>query len=177
MQRALGVYLRLLLSLLLILMGCGGGALNELPVGFVNQTQHSDADLWVIWQAAQQGLAAQIDINPLQQTLSGAPASTEPGDPRALSVEPRQILVAAVPDVSSAALAAATNVQRPDPTGLIACPQPCNVRYAAAYSAFDPPLTKCAASWEAQPDNFSALLQYEFENHILHTLGYDLQWR
>ena len=177
MQRALGSYFRLGLSLLLVLMGCGGGALNELPVGFINQTQHSDADLWVIWAAAQRSLAAQIDINPLQQTLSGALPNTEPGDSRALSIQPRQILVAAEPDVSSAALAAATGVHRPDPTGLIACPQPCNVRYAPAYSAFDPPLTKYAASWEAQPDNFSALLQYEFENHILHALGYDLQWR
>jgi hypothetical protein len=166
-----------LIPCVLIQVGCGGGALNELPVGFINQTQHSDADLWVIWQAAQQNLAKQIDLNPLQQTLSGAPASTAPGDSRATSIQPRQILVSAEPDVSSDALAAATSVQRAEPTGLIACPLPCNVRFAPAYSAFDYPVTRYAASWELQPDNFSTLLQYEFENHILHALGYDIRWR
>ena len=132
--------------ILLILFGCGGGTLNQQPVGFVNQTQKSNAELSVIWQAAQQNLAKQIDLNPLQQTLSGAAATTLPGDPRALSIQPRQILVASEPDVTSAALAAATNVERPDPTGLIPCPSPCNVRYAPAYSDFDHPVTKYAAS-------------------------------
>jgi hypothetical protein len=181
MQRAPGAQILAILLLMssgvLLLVGCGGGSLNELPIGFINHTQHSDAELLAIWQAAQQSLAKQIDLNPLQQTLSGAPASTSPGDPRAISSQPRQILVSAEPDVSSAVLSAATSVQRPDPTGLIACPVPCNVRYAAAYSTFDQPVTMYAASWEQQPDNFSAILQYEFENHILHALGYDMRWR
>jgi len=134
------------LLILLILLGCGGGTLNEQPVGFINQTQQSNAELCVIWQAAQQNLAKQIDLNPLQQTFSGAPGTTLPGDPRALSIQPHQMLVASEPDVTSAALAAATNVERPDPTGLIPCPSPCNVRYAPAYSDFDHPVTKYAAS-------------------------------
>ena len=159
-----------------LLVGCGGAS-PELPVGFINHTQHSEAELWAIWQAAQQTLAQQIDLNPLQQTLSGAPAQTLPGDPRAPSIQPRQVLVAAVPDVSSAVLAAVANVQRPDPTGLIACPAPCNVRYAPAYSIFVQPATMYAASWEAQPQNFKALVHYEFENHILYALGYDMRWR
>ncbi len=74
-------------------------------------------------------------------------------------------------------LLAATNIYRADPTGLIACPQPCNVRYAAAYSLFPHEVTRYAASWEFQGDNFSLILQYEFENQILAELGYSLRWR
>jgi hypothetical protein len=165
-----------LLLLLLVFAGCGGGT-PEAPVGFVNQTQHSDADLWAIWQQAQQSLATRIDLNPLQQTESGAPTQLLPGDARALTVQPHQLLVTPQADVSSAALAAATGVQRPDPTGLIACPQSCNVRFAPAFSSYDLPQTRYAQSWEGAGDNFLTLLQYEFENHILNALGYDTTWR
>jgi hypothetical protein len=160
-----------------MLGGCGGGSMDIKPVGFVNHTQHSDADLWVIWKAAQQDLAAQIDLNPVQQTLSGASANILPGDARALSVQPHQLTVSGEPDVASSALLTATGVARADPTGLIPCPQPCNVRYAPAYSSYTQPVTKYAASWELQNGEFSSILQYEFENHILHSLGYDMQWR
>jgi hypothetical protein len=163
--------------LLSILVGCGGGSFQSPSPGFINQTQHSDADLWTIWAAAQQSIASQIDLNPLQQTVSGAPADILPGDPRALNIQPHRILVASEPDVTSSVLLAATGVERNDPTGLIACPLPCNVGYAPAYSVYQNPTTRYAASWEAQPDNFSAILQYEFENHILNALGYDTKWR
>ena len=172
MGRALRAYL-----LLLVLIGCGGGTLGSPPSGFINQTQHTDAQLWAIWQAAQQSLTGQIDLNPVQQTLSDAAPDLQPGDARALNVKPRQILVAAVPDVAASVLLADAGVTRPNPTGLIACPQPCNVRFAPAYSFYTQPVTKYAASWEAQEDNFSLILQYEFENHILHALGYDTRWR
>ena len=172
MGRALRAYL-----LLLVLIGCGGGTLGSAPAGFINQTQHSDAELWTIWQAAQQSLAEQIDLNPLQQTLSGAAPEMRPGDSRARNVEPHQILVAAVPDVAASVIRSETGVARADPTGLIACPQPCNVRFAPAYSFYTEPVTKYAASWDEQSDNFSLILQYEFENHILHALGYDTRWR
>jgi hypothetical protein len=172
MGRALRAYF-----LLLVLIGCGGGTLGTAPVGFINQTRHSDAELWTIWQAAQQSLAQQIDLNPLQQTLSGAPPDLRPGDSRARHVEPHQILVAAVPDVAASVLLVDTGVARTDPTGLIPCPPPCNVRFAPAYSFYAQPRTKYAASWDAQSGNFSLILQYEFENHILHALGYSTQWR
>jgi len=160
-----------------ILTACGSGITPEGSVGFINHTQHSDADLWIIWQAAQQNLSKQINLNPLQQNSAGAVANILPGSPLALQVQPRQIEVDVEPDVSSSVLSAATGVQRPDPTGLIACPQPCAVRYAPAYSVYEKPATKYAASWESQEANFSAILQYEFENHILHALGYDTKWR
>jgi hypothetical protein len=164
-----------IVMVLLMLVGCG--VPGERPIGFINQTRHPDADLWAIWRAAQLNLAKQIDLNPVQQTLQGAAANLVAGDARALAVQPRQVVVADQADVSSSLLAEATGAQRPDPTGLIACPEPCAVRYTPAYSVYEIPATRYAGSWEAQETNFSAILQYEFENHILHTLGYDTRWR
>jgi hypothetical protein len=90
---------------------------------------------------------------------------------------PHQLRVAAEPDVASGTLLGATGLERPDPTGMIAGPQPCNVRYAAAYSFYSRDLTRYAASWEDQGDSFTFVLQYEFENQILAALGYSLKWR
>ena len=90
---------------------------------------------------------------------------------------PHQIRVAAEPDVVSGILFGTTGVLRTDPTGLIACPQPCNVRYAAAFSKYDLHLTRYAESWEFEGDNFAMILEYEFENQILSTLGYNMRWR
>jgi hypothetical protein len=157
-----------------VLLGCDG---SPLATGFVNQTQHSDADLQAIWTEAQQSVAQKIDLNPLQRFSNKGLPDTLPGDPRAWSVEPHQLLVAPVPDVSSGDLLAATGEHRSDPTGMIACPLPCNVRYSTAYSFYQPELTKYAASWEFAGDNFNVILEYEFENHILNALGYAMTWR
>jgi hypothetical protein len=162
--------------LTVVLLGCEGSQ-SPGPTGFINQTRHSDADLMAIWKGAQQSLTRQFQLNPLQQLSNGATADTRPGDPRALSVEPHQLLVAWEPDVSSELLFAETGEQRPNPTGMIACPKPCNVRYSTAYSSYRPELTKYAASWELNGDNFNVILEYEFENHILSALGYDMTWR
>jgi hypothetical protein len=164
--------------LTLVFVGCGGNPKSPVPAaGFVNQTQHSDADLRAIWTEAQQSLAQQIDLNPLQQLSKGVSADIRPGDPRALSEEPHQLLVAAEPDVSPEVFFAATGQQRANPTGMIACPTPCNVRYSTAYSFYQPELTKYASSWEFSGNNFDVILEYEFENHILSALGYDTTWR
>jgi hypothetical protein len=160
-----------------VLLGCGGSAHSPASDGFVNQTRHSDAALQALWAEAQQSVAQQIDLNPLQRLSNNVSPETRPGDPRALSIEPYQLLVAAEPDVSAEALLAATGQRRSDPTGMIACPRPCNVRYSTAYSFYQPDLTKYAASWVFTVDNFSVILEYEFENHILNTLGYDMTWR
>ena len=122
-------------------------------------------------------MAQGIDLNPLQRLSNDVPPDTRPGDPNAWSVEPHQLLVVAVPDVSSEDLFAATGERRSDPTGMIACPQPCNVRYSTAYSFYQPELTKYAASWEFAGDNFNVILEYEFENQILNALGYAMTWR
>ena len=73
----------LVLMLGMVLAGCGGRP-EAPPEGFVNQTHHSEADLWTIWKAAQETLAQEIDLNPLQRSFAGAPADIRPGDARAL---------------------------------------------------------------------------------------------
>jgi hypothetical protein len=130
-----------------------------------------------LWKAAQTSLSQQIDLNPLQRQFSSVAPDILPGDSRALGVSPHQLVVSSQPDVTSAALYAATGTNRPDPTGLIVCPQPCNVSYAAAYSLYLRPASHYAASWEFTGNNFDALVQYEFENQILKTLGHDMKWR
>ncbi len=114
---------------IVLLTGCG--ARTTPAVGFVNHTQHSDAQLWSLWKAAQQNLSQQIDLNPLQRTLNNASPHLLPGDSRVWNVSPRQRVVSSQADVSSTALYAATGTNRQDPTGLISCPAPCNVNYAA----------------------------------------------
>ena len=81
------------------------------------------------------------------------------------------------PDIASRVLLAATAMEQDNPTGIIACPQPSNVRYAAAYSVYSRNLTPYAASWEDQGASFTFVLEYEFENQILASLGYSLKWR
>lgn len=158
--------------------GCGGQPVNSSSNAvFVNGTQHSDAELAVLWKSAQQTLSVQVDLNPLQRELYHALPNILPGDTRVWSISPHQLQVSAKPDVSSPTLLAATGMVRPDPTGLIACPQPCNVQYAPAYSLYAQPATNYAESWEQSESNFDALVEYEFENQILHALGYDLRWR
>lgn len=166
---------RMAILVCLIFSGCGANPNS--PVGFVNETKHSDAQLWSLWQAAQQSLAQQVDLNPLAQQLDNATPQILPGDARAFTVSPHQLVVSSQPDVSSAALYAATGTMHSDPTGLIACPQPCNVSYAPAYSLYGRPATNYAASWEFEGNNFDQLVQYEFENQILSVLGYDMRWR
>jgi hypothetical protein len=115
-------------------------------------------------------VSQQIDLNPLQRVSNNVRPDTLAGDPRAWSVEPHQLLGAAVPDVSSEHLLA-TGEQRSDPTGMIEYPQPCNVPYTTAYSFYQPELRKYAASEEFAGDNFNVILEYEFENQILNALG------
>ena len=158
-----------------MLVACGTP--SQSPVGFVNETSHSDAQLWAIWQTAQHSLSEQIDLNPLQRAFQNTPADIHPGDARVWNISPRQLRVAPQADVPSTVLYDATGELRRDPTGLVLCPQPCNVRYAAAYSLFRQPAVRYAASWEPSESNFEYLLTYEFENQILNSLGYDMMWR
>jgi hypothetical protein len=166
---------RIAILLALVLAGCGGRATP--PAGFINHTRHSEAELASLWKSAQQNLSQQIDLNPLEQELNNAAPQIVSGDARVWTVSPRQLVVSSQADVSSAALFVATGTSRPDPTGLISCPQPCNVNYAPAYSLYNQPATRYAASWESSSNNFDVLVEYEFENHILNALGYDTRWR
>ncbi len=178
-SRTMQRQLRAMLLVMVLFTGCGGRTVSAPapPIGFVNQTLHSDAQLWSLWKAAQQNLSQQVDLNPLQRTLDSAPTQILPGDARVWNISPRQLSVSSQADVSASAFYAATGASRPDPTGLISCPQPCNVSYAPAYSLYWQPISRYAASWEFQGRSFDVLLQYEFENQILHELGYDMTWR
>ncbi|HWZ81203.1 MAG TPA: hypothetical protein VNW47_01185, partial [Terriglobales bacterium] len=129
-----------------VLLGCARNPRGPATPGFINQTLHSDADLQAIWKEAQQSVAQKIDLNPLQRLSNNVPEDARPGDSRAFNVEPNQLSVSPVADLSPEVLLAATGEQHADPTGLIACPQPCNVRYSAAYSFYQPELTRYAAS-------------------------------
>ena len=111
--------------LALILSGCGGRPTP--PVGFINQTKHSDAELQSLWRQAQQSVSQQIDLNPLEQEMNNAAPNIVAGDARAWNVSPHQLVVSSQPDISAAALYATTGTMRSDPTGLISCPAPCNV--------------------------------------------------
>jgi hypothetical protein len=159
----------------MLFSACGNG--SDADIGFINETQHSDAQLWSLWKAAQKNLSQQIDLNPLQRQFSSVAPHILPGDSRVMAVSPHQLVVSSQPDVTSASLYTATGSNRPDPTGLVVCPQPCNVSYAAAYSLYLRPASHYAASWEFAGNNFDALVQYELENQILKTLGYDMKWR
>lgn len=166
---------RVVVVVCLLLSACGNDP--RAAVGFVNHTQHSDAQLWNLWKTAQQRLSQQIDLNPLQRQLNNTSPQLLPGDARALTVSPRQLVVSAQPDISSAILYSATGTNHSDPTGLIECPQPCNVEFAPAYSLYAHPASRYAASWEFAGNNFDTLVEYEFENQILNALGYDTTWR
>ncbi len=165
------------LSVMCVVTCLACGTPSQSPVGFLNETKHSDAQLWAMWQAAQQNLSQQIDLNPLQRVFQNAPADVRPGDAGVWNLSPQQLQVMPQVDVSSSALYQATGDLRPDPTGLVLCPQPCNVHYTAAYSLFRQHIVRYAASWESSESNFEYLLTYEFENQILNALGYDMRWR
>lgn len=172
--------LRLLMLLALILgqPGCST-SYNELPLGFINLTQRStEAFLMVRWQNAERAVATQIDLNPIGRQ-HGQPPHYLPGDARAYSVAPRQIIVQSLPDLSSEELFLAAGIARSDPTGFILCPAPCNVVYDSSYTVFSRRYVAYAASWEFAPDPhiFDQILEYEFQSQILYRLGYDVRER
>jgi hypothetical protein len=162
-----------LLLLVVLLAGCGAAR----PVGFVNETaSHSDAQLMELWHQAQQDLSRQVYLNPIQHNLYGTHEDLLPGDSRALNSNPRMITVEVFPDLTSAQLLV-YGVARPEPTGMIVCPEPCDGRVAAAFSTPAKYRTHVAASWEHTEFDWDFIIVYEFETHILYRLGYDTSWR
>jgi hypothetical protein len=162
-----------LFLLVILLTGCGGGR----PIGFVNETAtHSDAQLMQLWHQAQQDLSQQVYLNPVQHALYGTPENLLPGDGRALKFNPRMITVQVLADLTSAQLLV-YGVDRPAPTGMIVCPQPCDQRVGMAFSSPSRYRTNVAASWERNEPQWDYIIVYEFENHILYGLGYDIPWR
>ena len=162
-----------LLLLAVLLTGCGAPR----PVGFVNETAiHSNEQLMELWHQAQQEVAQRVYLNPIQHVLYGAPEHLLPGDSRALHFNPRLIVVKVIPDLTSAQLLA-YGVDRPEPTGMVVCPPQSDERVATAFSIPAAHFTQVAASWEHDESFWQFIMVWEFENHILYGLGYDLSWR
>jgi hypothetical protein len=162
-----------LLLLIVLLTGCGATP----PIGFRNETAlHSDAQLMDLWHQAQQNVSQQVYLNPVQHVLYGAPEVLRPGDSRALKFNPRMITVQVVADLTSAQLSV-YGVYLPAPTGMIVCPQPCDQGVAMAFSSPPRRSTHVAASREHNESEWDYIVVYEFENHILYGLGYDISWR
>jgi len=162
--------------------GCGGQPVGTASAaGFINHTQHSSAQLSALWSAAQQILSHHIDLNPLQRELYNAAPNILPGDARALGVSPHQLQVeiASRRFISGPAAGNRDGAPRSHRTDRLSSTvqHALCASYAPAYSHYAQPATRYAASWESSESNFDALVRYEFENQILHSLGYDTTWR
>src|SRR5580698_7354564 len=169
-QPSAGAALFLLATLL---TSCG----TARPVGFVNETAfHSDAQLMKLWHQAQQNISQQVYLNPVQHIVYGVPEVLLPGDSRALKFNPRMITIRVVADLTSAQLSV-YGVDLPAPTGMIVCPQPCDQGVTMAFSSPPRRSTHVAASREHNESEWDYIVVYEFENHILYGLGYDISWR
>jgi hypothetical protein len=124
--------------LCVVLFGGFGG--SPAPAsGFVNHTQHSDAQLWALGRARPADTLATNRSEPVAAHRERRVSQYFAGRSAGLGGQPRQIEVSSAPDVASAVLYAATGASRADPTGLISCPTPRNVNYAPAYSVYSHP--------------------------------------
>lgn len=179
---------RILISVLFasLLVGCGGVSSslpgNSQSAGFVNHTKkHNMEYLWQKWAEAQQSIASEIWLNPIEVNV---PKHMLPGDTRAYQIQPQQIVIEGRPDLSPDEYFSVYGVWRADPTGEIRCPQPCDVIAAWGYSLWGnrsgAPCIHYAQSWEELPGqepNFDKIMKWEMENHILAALGYDMSHR
>ncbi len=137
--------------------------------GIINKTNVSDSVLATEWQLAQQGLATA----PFPLTYSGG--SVHPADPRALTVQPKNVTVVSVPDVPIATLAKYIDpawVKDSDPSGTFL------MESSLAYTT----VAGMTCPW-TRPRVYGATSKiptvcvYEFQNVILKKLGYDISGR
>ncbi len=146
-----------LISIVLLLLSCVGCASSE----FVNDTPQSMEFLESVWKQSQQTVATeQIQLNPLEK---GAREIFAQPDRRALSVEPRGLVVRSLPDAFSN-------------WAVILCPAPCDGTYFPAYSRFGVG-TYYAAYYDSTLPALRSILRYEFDSQILYRLGYNVNWR
>jgi len=138
---------------------------------FINDSGLTDEQLSQIWTQVQQQTATQ----PIQQT-TGAGA-TWPADPRALTLEPKNLTVVAVPDWSVADLVKIDPAWAGHavPTGTFAAEGEDGAfgyeTVAGITLTWNKPRIYGAASVMA------AVLQWEFQNVILNKLGYNTENR
>lgn len=137
---------------------------------FVNHTAVSDQVLEDYWKKAAQGLATQ------QIPISTNGSNLHPADPRALTVQPKNVTVVAVPDWSIADLMKIDPAWSKDknPSGAYAVINNGLLGYttvAGITLEWTKPRIYGAAS------EIPAVLEWEFQNVILKKLGYDVEGR
>ena len=162
---------------LIALFFCGCGAVPDssppdATVLFINETSASNSALMQQWTTAQQNIAVKpSDMNPVTRLLvPGTPAVTIQQDPRALTVLPRGLKVVAVPDISISQLVLRDPAwgRQSDPSGVIDCGAK-----LLAHSCVDIQANTVYSASSLIPQ----ALEWEFENVILNSLGYDVSGR
>ncbi len=124
------------------------------------------------WKIAQQTIAnKESDMNPVTRLLiPGTPMQSIPPDPRALGTMPKGVKVIAVPDipVSQLVLRDPAWGRHSDPSGVIDCGA-----QLLAHACVDIQTNTVYAASSLIPQ----ALEWEFENVILNSLGYDISGR
>lgn len=135
---------------------------------FVNYTALTDAQLLAIWNTAAQGLATQ------QIPLSTNGTNLQPADPKAMTIQPKNVAVISMPDWSVADLVKIDPAWAGHavPTGTFAVDT--GFEYETVAGITNPwtrPRVYGATSVLA------TVLVWEFQNVILDKLGYDVSTR
>ncbi len=138
--------------------------------GIINYSGVPDATLMQVWQAAQKNLATNTF------SLSAWGPDPHPADPRALTIQPRNVTVVAVPDVPIKDLIEIDIAwaKDTDPSKAILMLGNGLLGYETVHGFTCPwarPRVYGAAS------EIAAVCEWEFENIILNKLGYDIEGR
>ena len=117
----------------------------------------SETVLTQAWNFAQINLTNNpILLNQLNVSTQGSNQVWAQPDPRAMSLQPWGIMVEEQPEGAQHAI-------------------PCSIGLCASYVMFNPDVVVASDYWlKTQP---VPILQYEFENLMLHRLGYDVSKR
>jgi len=165
------IFFAVVLSLCaMLVVSCGGqpDSVDQAGVDFVNRTTLSHEQLTARWKQAQEqiaGIGVPLDV-------FSKPPTNYIRDSRALAISPRNVVVDSVPDIPVSQLPSGLLPPgKKDPSGVIACSD-CAQYYVHSYVR----LTKSPNVFSAA-SLVEAAVKYEFENIILHQLGYDVRNR
>lgn len=153
--------------------GLGGEGNSGCEQGFINQSGVPLDILEQQWTTAQTAVSQGVVLNALSVALYGAAPQKTPANPKAMTIGPECVRLVAVPDATVQQLTAydPRYASYHDPTGLILCDS-CSPHVVHSYTYVNSPARVYVAASIA-----SQALEYEFENVILHRLGYDVSQR